>query len=200
MGYAPDSVITALRGSYNLGVFFRLGTLPALHLSLSVNDIPIVMPSLDAPGTVYQGAGRIITFPALEVLVNGIADTVEFTLSGVDPQAVALMQESAPAVLGASVKMGIAPMDARWQPVTNIIPLWSGTADVTSENISPSTDPRQGGMQSISLTAMTGDQSRQVPNNYTYSNATQQALHPGDAFCSRTQLYRQTTIVVWPRF
>ena len=200
MAYIPDATIAAFRGSFNLGVFFRLGTVPALHLSFLVNDVPMQMPGLDAPETVYTGAGVLQNIPDLETLVNGIADTVTFTIGGLDPTAVALMFDDAPEVLGAPVTIGIAPMDARWQPSAPIALLWTGTADFISEAMAAETDPTKARTQTISLSTSTGDQSRQFQNLLTFSDNTQQMLHPGDNFCSRTPRYTASTVFSWPRY
>ena len=197
MGYVPDATLAEFRGQFNLGVFFRLGTDPALHLSFLVNDMMMEMPGLDEPGTIYKGCGVLQNIPELEVLVNGIADTVTFTLSGLDPSLTAAMLDSAPDVLGAPVTVGIAPMDVRWQPKTPIVLLWSGTADMISEAMPPETDPTKNRTQSISLAAMTGDQSRQFQNLSTYADPIQQEISPGDRFCSRTT--RAPYQISWPR-
>ncbi len=34
MGWVPDNVIDELRGSHQLGIFLRIATDPALHMSL----------------------------------------------------------------------------------------------------------------------------------------------------------------------
>lgn len=200
MAYVPDATIAALRGTFNLGVFFRLGTAPSLNLSFSVGDVPIGLPNYDAPGTIYRGAGRILEIPQLEILINGLADKVSFSIAGLDPTAVGLMLDTAPEVLGALVTVGIAPMDARWQPTTSIIGLWSGTADFLSEEMKVETDPTKNRVQSLTLYTTTGDTSRSFPNLQTYTSPTQNALYPTDTFFDRVQRYVQTYYVPWPRF
>ncbi len=201
MGYAPNATIAALRGSYNLGVFFRLGVTPLpILLSLSAQSIPIAMPGLDGSGTVYTGLGQLTAIPALETLVNGIASTVSFSLGGIDPVAASLMLDQNPEVLGAPVTVGIAPMDARWQPAAPIVPLWTGVADFLAQGMAPEAKPTQNRTQTLTLTAISGDQSRQVGNNLTLTDATQQMLHPGDTACQRVSRYVQTFITSWPRY
>jgi hypothetical protein len=200
MGYVPDATVAALKGNYNLGIFFRLGTTPALHLAFGVNDVPITVPVLDSVGTIYQGAGRFLDIPTLEVLINGIADKVTFSLYGIDPSVAALVLDSTPEVLGALVTIGIAPLDARWQPLSQIIGLWSGTADFIAEEMKPESDPTKSRVQSIMLTTSSGDTSRALPNLITYSDATQKTLYPTDRFFERTVRYIQGYLVSWPRF
>lgn len=201
MGYALDATVAALRGSYNLGVFFRLGVAPTpIRLSLSVQDIPMSMPIIDPLGSTYTGAGRLLSVPQLETLINGIAQTVSFSLGGLDPQAVSLMLDGNAEVLGAPVALGIAPMDARWQPAAPVVPMWSGVADFLAQGMAPLTDPRKNRTQTLTLTAISGDQARQLGSNLTLTDLAQQTLYPGDTACSRVSRYVQTFITPWPRY
>jgi len=87
MGYVPDDVIAAMRGSHSLGIFFRMDTNPALHLWMGINDIPAEFDhAIDLEGTVYLGGGRLGGIPTLEVLINGVADRVEFQMTGISPE------------------------------------------------------------------------------------------------------------------
>jgi hypothetical protein len=198
MGYVPQPTLDYFKSAYNLGVFFRLGTDPALHLSFLTGDMKIRMSTtLDDAGTVYFGCGRLQNIPDLMVLTNGIADTYTFTLNGLDPTMTARMLDSAPEVLGARLTVGIAPLTDRWQPATSIVQIWTGVADFLSESMPPETDPLKNRTQSLSLVAMSGDQSRQRQDLATYSDAAQRARSPTDSFCSRTN--RAPYQVVWPR-
>lgn len=198
--YVSASVVTALRSSLNLGVFWRLGSDPALHLWMGVNDVPIGIPSLDAGGTVYIGAGRLLGVPDLEMLVNGIADKVEFGLSGVTAEHLAQVEAGAPPVRGALCTVGFAPLDARYQPVTQIIPLWQGTADYWAMEQQPADDPREGPKRTIMLSVGAGDTSRAIPKLVSFTGPYQRLLSATDAFCDRVSRYVQSYMVSWPRF
>ena len=200
MGYIDDATIAAFKGSFNLGVFFRLGLPTPVCLSLSANNIPLTIPTLDSAGQVYVGAGKLLSIPTLETLINGIASTVSFSLQGVDPIMTGEMLDSAPEVLGAPVAVGIAPMDKRWQPAAPVALLWSGVGDFLAETLLPGQDKTKNKVMTLTLSAMGGDQSRQLGNNLTYTDLTQQALWPGDTFCQRTVEYYATQLVTWPRF
>lgn len=136
MEFVPAHIIEEMRGSHQLGIFLRVDTDPALHLWFGINDIPANFDSIDPTGTVYLGGGRLIGVPTLEVLVNGTADSVEFTLSGLDPTTSAKMLDSLPPVRGADVQMGLTTLDRYFQPMSSIIPIWTGTASHTGE-VSP---------------------------------------------------------------
>lgn len=200
MGYFDDPLIALLKGSLNLGVFLRVGTTPALHLSFLVNDIPATMAGLDSAGQIYQGGGRFQSIPALELMINGVSSKVAFALSGLDPANAGMVLDTAPPVLGALVTVGICPMDAFWQPMGNIRPLWTGTAEFISQEMKVQTDPRKPRVQSIMLTVSTGDSSRSFPFLQTFTDLAQKAMYPTDNFCSRVSRMVQTYIVAWPRF
>jgi hypothetical protein len=199
MAYLTSDQVTALQGPIVLGVFFRMLTTTQIRLSFSTSDFPMVLPG-DNAGALYLASGRLQNIPDLEVLVNGIADTVTFTLSGLDPDLVGMMLDNEPEVLGAPVMIAVAPLDERWQPKTAPIPIWSGTADFLGEAMTPESDPTKNRTQTLSLTCTSGDQSRQFANLLTLSDQTQKMLSPGDNFCSRVARYVSGLQISWPRF
>ena len=199
MGYVPVSVVAALRGEIRLGVFFRLGTTPALHLAFGVNDVPITIPSIDPAGTIYQGGGAFLNVPDLEILINGLADKVTFQLNGLSPAQVTDLLRDAPPVLGARATIGIAPLDVRYQPLCQIVPLWTGTADFIAEEMKPQPDLTKNRTMSIMLTCMTGDTTRSAPNLTSYADAIQKARFPDDRFFERIVRYIPGLLVAWPR-
>lgn len=185
MGWVPDHIIEELRGSHQLGIFLRIDTDPALHIWFGVNDIPAGFDSVDPEGTVYLGGGRLIGLPTLEVLVNGTADSVEFTLSGIDSSTAAKTMESIPAVRGANVTLGITTLDQYFQPMSAIIPIWEGTASHTGE-ASPTATGDQSPSITLSLTVVTGEATRSIPARTLWSGAQQKALSSTDRFCDET--------------
>ncbi len=68
-------------------------------------------------GVEYQGGGMLIGVPTLEMLVNGTADSVEFTLSGIDPSTANKTIDVLPPVRGASVHIGLTTLDDYYQPI-----------------------------------------------------------------------------------
>ncbi len=198
--YVPDVVVDAFRQGLALGVFMRLGTDPALHVWMGVNDCPIGIPALDPTGTVYQGAGRLLGIPELELLINGKGDQIAFSLSGVDVDFIADLDENAPEVRGASVIVGIAPLDERYQPICQIVPLWRGVADYWAAGAKAPDDPTKSIVQSISLNVGVGDTSRATPRSLTFTTPCQQRRAPGDRFFDRVNRYVAGLLIAWPRF
>lgn len=205
MGYVDATTLAYLKDSLNLGVFLRLATDPALHLTLGVNDMPIGIESIDSAGTVYRGAGVLQNIPELEMLINGIADTVRFTVSGVDDTFAARLDADAPDLLGSRIHVGFAPLDDDYQPLTNIIPIWLGWADFWSAQQEPAIDHTQPAVNSITLVAKSGTHARSKQNLSTYTDQAQRQIYPvsgqnDDRFCERVARYFQGYIVSWPRY
>lgn len=185
MGWVPDNVIDELRGSHQLGIFLRISTDPALHMWFGINDIPANFDSIDPDGTVYLGGGKLVGVPTLEVLVNGTADSVEFTLSGIDATTAAKTIDSLPVVRGATVQMGITTLDQYFQPMSDIIPIWTGTASHVGEQ-SPATPSGQSVTLTLSLAVVAGEATRSRPARTLWSSAHQKAISSSDKFCDET--------------
>lgn len=199
MGWVPDDVIAALGQSHQLGLFLRIDTDPALHLWFGVNDIPIGFDSIDPDGTVYLGGGRLVGVPTLEVLVNGTADSVEFSVSGVDPATGTKMLDSLPAVRGAAVQMGITTLDDYYQPMSNVIPLWTGTASHIGET-SAAVQGTSSVTLTLSLSVVAGENTRSRAARSVWSSAHQKALSPTDRFCDSTARLARGVAPVWPNY
>lgn len=200
MGYFPDSAITAFKGDYNLGVFIRVGLASPLRLAFGVNDVAITVPVVDPGGTVYLGAGIFLDIPQLEILLNGLADKVSFSLSGISPEVANELLDSTTEVLGAPVMVGLAPLDAQWQPLSQIVPMWTGTADYMSCQMQAERDPGKSRVYSVTLMTVAGDTSRSSADLTTYSDQTQKRLYPTDRFFERVKNYFLGITVTWPRY
>lgn len=199
MGYVPDNVIAQLEGSHDIGIFLNVDTDPPLHLWFGTGDIPIQIDGVDPSGTVYLGAGQLIGIPTLEVLVNGTADSVDFSLSGVDPNTGNEMLDSIPEVRGCPVYVGITTLDEYWQPMSDIIPLWNGTASHTGE-ASPTVTGDEGRSITVSLTVTSGEDMRSRPSRSLWSHAQQRALSLTDDFCKSVARLARGVQPKWPNY
>lgn len=199
MGWVPDNVIEALAGSHNLGIFVRVDTSPSLHLWFGVGDVPAGFDSIDPDGTVYLGGGQIVGIPSLEILMNGTSDAVDFTLSGVNPTTAAEMISSLPPVRGALVHVGITTLDQYYQPMSSIIPIWIGTASHTTESRPPTKDGEQA-VLTLSLSVVSGENTRSRASKVLWSDSMQKSLYPTDDFCKGTALLARGTQPAWPHY
>lgn len=181
-------------------VFFRLATDPPLRLWCGINDIPIELVNVDAAGAVYLGAGRLLNVPDLEVLINGIADRVEFYLPGVSVENANRVAAAAPEIQGLPVHVGVATLDDRYQPVTNIIPVWYGLADLWAMKQPLSSDRDQPPSRTLVLSVGSGRTGRARARRASYTPAQQKLVYPTDKFCDFTPRYTTLYEVVWPKF
>jgi len=194
--YVPSIVLAALATSHMLGIFFRLDSDPGLHIWCGVNDIPAGFDSIDED-TVYLGAGKLLNMPSLEVLVNGQASSASFGLSGIDAATSARLAPLLPDVRGKDVKVGITTLDDYFQPVSDIISLWTGTASHKSET-SPPVPGGENPTTTLALAVVSGHSTRSRPSYSMWSPAHHKAEYPTDLFCDQTPRLARGVAPVWP--
>ncbi|AUX76416.1 hypothetical protein [Sinorhizobium fredii] len=199
MGWIPDDVIEEMRGSHQLGIFLRVDTDPALHMWFGVHDIQTGFDSIDPDGTVYLGGGVLQGVPTLEVLVNGTADSVEFTVSGIDPATGGKMLDSLPPLRGAAVQLGLTTLDQYYQPMSKIIPIWTGTASHVSES-SPMVTANESPSLTLALSVVSGETTRSRASRSLWSAPHQKAISPTDLFCDGTARLSRGVQPVWPHY
>lgn len=209
--YIPPAVVARLRTSTSLAVFVRLDTDPALHLWFGVGDCPIGIDGIDEDGTVYQGGGRLGGLDALQVLINGKSEVVDFILSGIDPVAGGRMLDSIPPIKGKRLIVGITALDDFYQPMTSIIPMWTGIAAKTAEQMAPVTGT-QAPKLSLALSVAAGDNARsrkaatewshlqQVEESRRLRAGTPDEGAPDDLFCRQTLRLSRGVQPSWPRY
>lgn len=201
MGYLSDATCAAFRGRFNIGLFFRLNSNPPLHLWWGVSDVEATMDAMDVAGTKYLGGGLLVDVPdGIEVLVNGIADRADWVLSGIPDYLTANLVANAPNVIGCRVDFGIASLDERWQPQSDIVSLWAGTSDFWSEEQPLQKDPSKPKTRRLTLATFAGDISRALQPASTWTDLDQLALSPTDKFCERVPINYQGRIIRWPRY
>lgn len=199
MGWVPDDVIEEMRGSHQLGIFLRIDTDPALHMWFGVHDIQTGFDSIDPEGTVYLGGGVLQGVPTLEVLVNGTADSVEFSVSGIDPATGGKMLDSLPPLRGAAVQLGLTTLDQYYQPMSKIIPIWTGTSSHVSES-SPMVQADDSPSLTLALSVVSGETTRSRASRSLWSSPHQKAISPTDLFCDGTARLSRGVQPVWPHY
>lgn len=197
--YVPSAVTESLRTSTSLAVFLRVETDPALHLYFGVGDMPVGFDSIDPSGTIYQGGGRLQGIPSLEILVNGKSSAINFSVSGVDPATGAKMIDSIPDVRGKLVQVGLTTLDKYHQPVSNVVPIWTGIASHLEDGQAPVKEGENPTV-SLSLAVVGGENTRSRPSRSLWSDAMQRSKYPTDAFCKNTGAYARGIQPVWPRY
>lgn len=211
--WVPANVIERLRGSHMLGVFLHIELDPPLRIWLGMNDIPAGIEGVDpTTNEIYLGGGRLLGIPDLEVLINGQAEQVEFTLSGLTPEMVAELDIDAVDLRGVVVRVGMTTLDDYYQPMSAIIPFWSGVAYGASET-SPPVAGSQNYSSTVALGAEAGNMTRSRNAAILWSHPQQlavwaeffptpesQAANPADQFCAGTARLARGVQPTWPRF
>ncbi len=197
--YVPQAVLDSMAQSHILGIFFRLDTDPGLHIWVGINDIPAGFDSLDEDGTVYLGGGRLLNIPTLEVLVNGQSGSVEFGLSGIDPDTAQKVLDNLPDVRGKDLKIGFTTLDQYYQPTSPIIALWTGTASHPTES-SPPVSGTESPTTTVSLAVVSGTNTRSRASQSLWSGPHQKALYPTDKGCDGTARLARGVAPAWPNY
>lgn len=211
--FLTSTQIDAFKAAQNFGIFFKLD-MPTtsdgdmtLRLWSGVGDYPVKtaggvftgFQSIDSNGDVYYGAGLLEDIPEVEVLVNGLAERVQFVMSGIPNYIAREVADSAPVVKGREVRVGMAPLDADYQPIISPVSLWFGVADYWSIQM----DVAQGkepAIFSIALSVGSGMTGRSRPRLVSFTNAQQLLAHPTDRFFDRVLRYTVSYTVAWPKF
>lgn len=197
--YVPQAVRDRMRMGSLLGLFVRIDTDPSLHIWFGTYDILARFDSIDPAGTVYLGGGKLIGIPALEVMMMGASDVVDFTLSGVDAATGARLIDSIPPVRGAAVHVGLTTLDDYYQPMTDIIPFWEGTAARLTETMPPVSGDQPMTLN-LALSIVTGDNTRSRSSRALWSHVQHQAKFPTDDFCKGTARLARGVQPVFPNF
>jgi hypothetical protein len=135
---------------------------------------------LPAP-TIALGSGDLINLPDLEALLNGIAQRVEITLSGVSENSIRFAAEEADQVPGAAVHIGRVEFDEEWQLAGPVTWEWSGVAQKLTLGGEQGSDGRT---RSITLRIAAGDTTRARAPYAFFTDADQRRDFPDDAFFS----------------
>lgn len=193
-----EAEIDAIDGStQSIGIFFRLATDPVVRLWLGIGPCRVGINALDTDGAIYKGFGELTAVPVVQQLINGVADRVEFQVSGVSQDALRMASLEALDVQGAAVALGLGIFGGSWQLLGSVKWIFRGFADVVTLN----QEPAEGGVtRSISLSVGSLFTGRRRRGLSYLTDHDQQLRHPGDRFCERTALYSEESSKVWPRF
>lgn len=80
-----------------------------------IGDLVIPADAVETAPAKYLGAGELLNVADFQQLMNGFAERLDFVVSGVDADMVAMAREEAPDVDNAMVYLGRVDFDAGWQ-------------------------------------------------------------------------------------
>lgn len=196
-----DTELAALAsGVYRIGVFFRLATDPAVRLWLGFGNIEPGASVYDAAGTLYKGFGELRDIPTFKQLLNGAAERVEFTLSGVSGEMLTIASgDDSEQVKGKSTDVGFALFGSDWSMLGAIHWTAHYIADFLAAK-QERADAQGNVVRTIKLSCGSRFTGRRRPSFSYFSDADQQARFPGDLFCEYAPLYGRGFTKEFPVF
>jgi hypothetical protein len=194
-----DAALAQIAGSRPLpGILFRMSTDPIIRLWAGVGDFTIPTDLVETEsGVIYSGAGELLDLPTVSQLINGIAERVAFSISGVSVTAPLASMASGLAadVRDRSVNLGICALDNNFQRLSPVAWLWEGQSDSLIVDRGAGQD---GVIRRLTLSVgsiMTG---RRRPSIAYFTDPDQKLRSPDDRFFDRVKLYEAGSTKVWP--
>lgn len=180
-------------------VLFRMATDPVVRLWGGAGDLELAFDLIeDTDGAVYTGMGELLSLPQVNALVNGLAERVEFQLSGaaVTGEVAAIASTEAADIRGAAVNVGFFVFGPDLQQLSPTAWLWDGLADSLTVSRQPQDDGTA--QRTISLSVGSLLTGRQRPNLDYWSDAMQRRRSSDDAYCHLVKTYSAGTTKDWP--
>lgn len=159
-------------------VIIRIASDPPARIWGGVGDIEIPADAVEPAPAIYSGAGELISAPDFQQLINGVAERLEFEVSGVTAGTIRLALEDAPSVKGAKVHLGTIRFDDDWQqdgPVEWEAVFRADTLSVGSRGEGPKRT------RTITLSVGTDDTGRSFAPLSFFTDADQRRRSPDDA-------------------
>lgn len=162
-----------------------------------IGNLTIPADIVEAAPATYLGAGELLSAPDFQQLINGIAERLEFTVSGITEETLRLARDEAPDVKGAMMYVGRVDFDDEWQIIAVE---WEAvfrcdTLTVDSQG--------QGGkrVRTIMLSVGTDDTGRSYAPSSYFTDADQKLRSPTDTvFSLVSSITRGKSRVFGPRY
>lgn len=166
----------------------RIGSDPVCYLWTGFGDLKTPADGVDPDGATWLGAAHIIGIPALKALINGVAERVNFTLSGVSAETLRLARSDKATVKNADVRIGHVQFDKDWQLSGGVSYEWRGVADALRVESRYGESNR---VRSIVLMVGAADTTRSNPRFTFWTDSSQRLRSGTDAFCDHVAMISQ---------
>lgn len=93
----------------------KIGTPDPARIWSGVGDLQIPPDAVELSAATYLGAGELLSVPDFQQLINGVAERLEFSVSGVSDATVRFALEDATTVKNAPLYVGRIDFDDQWQ-------------------------------------------------------------------------------------
>lgn len=93
----------------------RIACDPPARVWSGVGDLLVPADIVETVPAIYMGGGELVNAPDFQQAINGVAERLTLTVSGVSAESVRLALEDAPSVKGAKVHIVRFGFDGAWQ-------------------------------------------------------------------------------------
>jgi hypothetical protein len=160
-------------------ILIRIDCDDPVRLWSGIGDLPVDADDVEPEDAVYLGGPDLISAPDFQQLINGTADRLEFTLSGVTSEIIALAIEEAESVKGATMHVGTVRFDDHWQQTGPITWEAEFRCDTLNVGSAPSDNGRT---RTITLSVGSEETGRSRAPITLFTDADQRRVSPTDAF------------------
>jgi hypothetical protein len=206
MNLTPAEIDALQQGAIRIGLFVRLAVDPPLRCWLGLGAIRPGINAVDATDEVYSGFGQLLNIPAMHQFINGGADRIEMSLSGVDDRILGLAS-FANTVHGAACHVGFGLFDTAWSMLGPVKWTRRYMADYLRMAVTPAGTPNDQTSKSATLALASQTTGRRRPKRSYFTQQDQQArsdeMNPAlatDSFCQWTPKYSIAGNKTWPKF
>lgn len=163
-----------MRESYGI----RIDCDPPARVWGGVGDLVIPADIVEVAPALYLGAGELLSAPDFQQLINGTAERLNITVSGVNAESQRLALEEAASVKGARVHLVRFDFDDDWQLVGVEYEAVFRADSVTTDN----TASQDGRTRTITLSIGTDNTDRSKAPYAFWTDADQRRRSPTDRF------------------
>jgi len=143
---------------YRESFVVRIACDPPALLWSGVGPIALAADIVIPEPAIALGGDQLVSIPDFQQLINGTAERLDFTLSGIDEETVRLAVEESAGVRGARVDVGRIDFDQYWQQIGSIE--WEAVFEARSLTVSRPARQGNSVTRSITLTIVAGETTR----------------------------------------
>lgn len=183
--------------TYRESFIVRIASDPVAMFWTGHGDLLVPADAVVPDEILIHGAGELTDLPDFQQLMNGTAERLEITLSGVSAEALRLAVEDAETVQGAAVNIGRINFDTDWQQLGDIE--WEALFEARKLGVSRPPANDNDAERSITLTIASGETTRSRSQNAHFTDADQRR-RPGsedDAICDHVAALNQGASRRW---
>lgn len=167
--------------TYRESVVVYIACDPPALLWSGVGLLPLPADAVLSHDMIALGGKELVSVPDFQLLINGITERLDFTLSGVSEHITRLALEDAPSVTGAPVHIGVVQFDEQFQ-VSDVE--WEAVFEARRLSISRPRMQNGTVARTLNLTIVAGDTTRSRAQFAFFTDSDQRRKYPTDVIFS----------------